>query len=340
VSFKVAIGYCLYRKTTISNRIGNIQMDRIEKAIDNLLVGSNGEIKSRLEQVSFDIDIRGTKSKGYCYCLKVDANGEIRLKDLIEFIDTKLVDYAIPKKDIDEAKTYLNETGSTSKILALKKRALTLFTDLEKTGEGGEILLYILILEYLKIPQLISKMALKTTGKVHYQGADGIHVNYDNLTQKLNLFWGESKMYKEMPRAMDDCLSSIKGYLLDPQSADSVQQRDLELITANISANVNDENLENALVRYFDKDDDLSNEIEYKAACFIGFDRKVYKNNDVYKSTQEIKKTIEGEISKWYETLGEKINKHDKLPLKEMHIFLMPFPSVEEFRTYFLKGIQ
>ncbi len=131
-------------------------MDRIEKAIDNLLVGSCGEIDSKLEQVSFDIEIEGTNSKGYCYSLKVDANGDLRLKDLVEFIDTKLVDYAIPKKDIDEARKHLNDTRSTSKILALKKRAKTLFTDLEKTGEGGEILLYILVLEYLKIPQLIS----------------------------------------------------------------------------------------------------------------------------------------------------------------------------------------
>ena len=262
------------------------QMSRMEKAIENLLVKSHGEISSRIEQVSFDIEIEGTKSKGYCQSLKVDANGETRLQDLVEFIDTKIVDYAIPKKEIDEASKYFNATGSTSKFDALKKKAKILFTDLEKTGEGGEILLYILVLEYLKIPQLISKMPLKTSGKVHYQGADGIHVKYDSVNDRLNLYWGESKMYKSMSAAMDDCLSSVKGYLLDPQSAKSVQQRDLELITSNINANINDEDLENALVRYFDKDDDLSNQIEYKAVCFIGFDRNVYKKNGVLKSTE------------------------------------------------------
>ncbi|GAX60292.1 DNA primase [Candidatus Scalindua japonica] len=213
-------------------------MDRIEKAIDNLLIGSYGEINSRLQQVSCDIEIKGTNSKGYCYSLRVDANGELRLKDLVEFIDTKLVDYAIPKKDIDEARNYFNNTGSASKVLALKKRAKTLFTDLEKTGEGGETLLYILVLEYLKIPQLISKMTLKTSGQVHYQGADGIHVKFDNEKGKLNLFWGESKMYKKMSTAMDNCLSCVKDFSLDPQSAESVQQGDLELITSNLNANV------------------------------------------------------------------------------------------------------
>lgn len=182
-------------------------------------------------------------------------------------------------------------------------------------------------------------MTLKTSGQVHYQGADGVHVKFDSEKGRLNLYWGESKMYKKMSTAMDDCLSSVKDYLLDPQSAESVQQRDLELITSNINANVNDEYLENALVRYFDKNDNLSNEIEYKAVCFIGFDRKVYKSNGVYKTTEEIKTTIEEKISKWYETLGTKIKGHDKLHLKEMHIFLMPFPSVEEFREYFLREI-
>lgn len=315
-------------------------MDRIEQAIDNLLVGSGGELNSRLQQVSFDIEIADTKSIGYCHSLKVDGNGNLRLKDLVEFIDTKIVDYAIPKKDIDEAREYLANTGSTGKILALNKRAKTLFTDLAKTGEGGEVLLYILVLEYLKIPQLISKMTLKTSSKMHYQGADGIHVKYDNTNSRLNLYWGESKMYSSMSSAMDDCLSSVKGYLLDSQSALSVQERDLELITSNINNNINDKELEDAIVRYFDKDDDLSNEIEYKAVCFIGFDRKVYLDKDgEFKTTEEIKKDIETKLEDWYTTLSNKVKSYDRLHLKEMHIFLMPFPSVEEFREFFLKEV-
>ena len=101
--------------------------------------------------------------------LKIDANGNIRLKDLIDYIDTKLVEYAIPKKDIDLASRYLQETGSPAKIIELKNKANALFTDLEKTGEGGEILLYILTQEFLKLPQLLSKMSLKTSGQLHFK---------------------------------------------------------------------------------------------------------------------------------------------------------------------------
>jgi hypothetical protein len=57
-------------------------MDRIENAINNLLIKPNEALKSRIEEVRYCIDIPDTNSKGYCYCLKVDANGTLRLKDL------------------------------------------------------------------------------------------------------------------------------------------------------------------------------------------------------------------------------------------------------------------
>lgn len=114
----------------------------IEKAMDNLLIKSKGELLSRIEQVSSEISIEGTKSVATCYMLKIDANGNTRLKDLVDFIDRKLIEYSIPKKEIDEAKEYFIETGSPSKVDELKSKAKTLFTELDKTGEGGEILLY------------------------------------------------------------------------------------------------------------------------------------------------------------------------------------------------------
>lgn len=152
----------------------------IDAAIDCLLVKTRGELLSRIEQLSHNVAIEDTNTKAYCHMLKIDANGNIRLKDLIDYIDTKLVEYAIPKKDIDLASRYLQETGSPAKIIELKNKANALFTDLEKTGEGGEILLYILTQEFLKLPQLLSKMSLKTSGQLHYQGADGIHVGFDD----------------------------------------------------------------------------------------------------------------------------------------------------------------
>jgi hypothetical protein len=313
---------------------------RIEDAINRLLIKSKGEIKSRLAEVVSHVNLTDTSTICHCYCLKVDANNNLRLNDLIDFIDEKILEYAIPNKEIDEARDYLQQTNSTAKIVRLRKKAEGLFTDLEKTGEGGEILLYILVQEFLKIPQLISKMSLKTSGQLHYQGADGVHVNYDSITSTLNLYWGESKMYSNMNDAMGECMKSLKGFLLDPQSSGSVQERDLQLITANISANVNNPDLEDALVRYFDKDDDMSNSIVYKGLCFIGFDIGNYPADKIQKTTEVVVEEIKKEIQAWKDTLVKKIKNHTNLELKEIHVFLLPFPSVAEFRRIYLETIK
>lgn len=237
-------------------------------------------------------------------------------------------------------KAYLNRFNSTYKLLGLQKKAKTLFTDLKKTGEGGEILLYVLTQEFLKFPQLLSKMSLKTSGKLHYQGVDGIHANYDPRQKKLNLFWGESKMYSSFSTAVSKCLESLESFLLDPQSYKSIQERDLQLISASISSNVNNPELEDLLVRYFDKDDDLSNNLEYKGICFVGFDTDAYpKNKDLYATTEKIKDSIQMQTDAWHKTLSEKLQEFEKLTLKEIHFFLIPFPSVSDFRNYFLEEI-
>lgn len=314
-------------------------MERFEKAIESLLTGAKGEIGSRIEQVSFDVALPETSSKGYCHFVKTDANGHLRLKDLIEYIDGKIVEYAIPKQEIDKAKEYLNQTGSPSMIHRLRKKAEGLFTDLEKTGEGGEILLYVLVQEYLGIPQLISKMSLKTSGQIHYQGADGIHVALDPASGNLDLYWGEAKMYSNVGDGMSRCFESLKGFLLDPHSYKSVQERDLQLITDNLSSNVNSEELENMLVRYFDKDDNLSNSLCYKGVCFIGYDSNEYPNEDKGKTVEGVKERMQVEVSGLYGRLGKRI-KSNGLNLKEIHVFLMPFPSVSDFRKFYLETIK
>lgn len=315
-------------------------MDRIENAINNLLSKDNGALLSRIEEVRYSIDIPETNSKGYCYCLKVDANGNLRLQDLIDYIDTRIVDYAIPKKEIDEARKDYLETNSTRKFVQLRKKAQNLFTDLTKTGEGGEILLYILTQDILKLPQLISKMSLKTSSKMHYHGADGVHFKYNRITKNLDLYWAEAKMYQDISTAIGSCFESLKSFLLDPKDYTSAQERDIDLITSNIHQNINDETVEDILIEFFDKDKEQSNRLVYKGVCFIGFDYDKYPSTDITKTTEDVKKSILEEYDKWHNVVGQKIKNHLNLDKKEIHVFLMPFPSVDEFRQYYLKTIK
>ena len=308
---------------------------RVQRAITNLVTSDSGKVWSRLEKIVEKTPIPSSNCMGYCYSIKTDANGNLRTKDLIEFLDTKVVDYSIPKKQINDATKVLLEDNSTSKILELGKIAKGLFTDLKKTGEGGEFLLYLLIIEVLGHPQLLSKMPLKTSGKMHYQGVDGVHFSCSSEDNSLSLYWGESKMYKNIKTGVKDCLESLQQYLTDPISNDSVQTRDIHLISSNIAANVDAPHLEEFLLKFFDKDNDFSNNVIYKGACLVGFDADIYET----KSSETIKSLAEGQIDEWINVIEKRFKKMPKIQSKEIHFFLLPCSSVEEFRKLFLKEV-
>lgn len=315
-------------------------MEWIKKAINNLLIDGEGRVFSRIQILDKERLINGTESKCYSYCLKLDRQGHPRTNDLIDYVATKIVDYSIPKKLQDNAREHLIKTGSTSKIIELENRAKALFVDLDKTGEFGEMLLYILVQEILELPQLISKMTLKTSGKLHYQGADGIHVKYEDESDSLSLYWGESKMEKTPYAAIKHCFESLKGFLTDPMGAGSTQERDLQLITSNIAENLNNSKLESLLVRYFDLDDDLSNKLNYKGVCFVGFDSDSYPSSLFESTNDELVKNLLTEIDDWLKLSSNQIKRHQYLEKFEIHVFMIPFPSVQEFRDRFLELVK
>ncbi len=78
-----------------------------------------------------------------------------------------------------------------------------------KTEELGEIALYFLLESYLKAPQIVSKMSLKTTGDKNFNGSDGIHFGiYHN---KKCIFYCESKLDEDRSDAFRFC----KDFVLD-----------------------------------------------------------------------------------------------------------------------------
>jgi hypothetical protein len=78
--------------------------------------------------------------------------------------------------------------NSTEAIAELVERAKRSFTDLAKTGEGGEMLLFLLAERFLQLPQILCKMDLKTDSRMHYHGADGVYAGVTS-SGTLKLFW-------------------------------------------------------------------------------------------------------------------------------------------------------
>ncbi|MET4233285.1 hypothetical protein ABIA85_006578 [Bradyrhizobium sp. LA6.10] len=246
-----------------------------------------------------------------------------------------VADYAIPRSQLTKAKARDTKFNSTEAVTALVEQARRSFTDLAKTGEGGEMLLFLLAERFLKLPQVLCKMDLKTDSRMHYHGADGV---YAGVTPEgmLKLYWGESKIYKDAAAAINDCLASVAPFLIEPEHEDSGRERDLILLSD--KADLSDPVLTEALKRYFDKMSPISKRVRYCAVALVGFDAAFYPGDEAQAVADEIAKAARIELKKWSAAIGTRLKK-EKLEQVEVELFCLPLPSAEDFRAAFLKAM-
>jgi hypothetical protein len=246
-----------------------------------------------------------------------------------------VADYAIPRSQLAKAKARDQKFNSTEAVTALVEQARHSFTDLAKTGEGGEVLLFLLAERFLKLPQILCKMDLKTDAHMHYHGADGVYagVTTDGL---LKLYWGESKIYQSAASAIKDCLASLAPFLVEPEHEGAERERDLVLLSD--KADLSDPNLTDALRRYFDKNSPMSKRVQYCGVALVGFDAAFYPDESKKAVAAEITKAALIELETWKSKIGDRL-KSEKLSQFEIQFLCLPLPSAEDFRAAFLKAM-
>ena len=75
-----------------------------ETDLISILTGNPEAIDVHLTLVERDISIDGHKVKVHCHCLTVDGNGRVQPQRLAEFMRNAVVDYAIPRSKVADAK--------------------------------------------------------------------------------------------------------------------------------------------------------------------------------------------------------------------------------------------
>lgn len=297
------------------------------------LTGNPEALDVHLELIERDVEIDGLSIKVHCHCLVVDGNGRVQPNRLAEMMRNAVADYAIPRSKLAEAKLRDQKYNSTECVGALLDEARRSFTDLAKTGEGGEMLLFLLAERFLGLPQILCKMALKTDSQMHYHGADGVYAGVSD-GGILKLYWGESKIFKSAAAAVSDCLSSLAPFLVDPGSADSERERDLVLLSDR--AELNDPRITAALRKYFDKTSVMSKRVEYCGIALVGFDSACYPTGSAKGVAEEIGTSARNELAGLCPNIAQhaRANKIDSFHIE---LFCLPLPSAEEFRAAFLK---
>ena len=305
------------------------------KDLQEIVAGDPEELDVHLQLVERDIAISGCKVQVHCHCLTVDGNGRVKPQRLAEFLRNAIADYAIPKARMEEARKRDLKFKSSSAVAELHNEARNVFTDLENTGEGGEMLLYLLAERFLGIPQVLCKMDLKTDSRMHYHGADGVYASVSD-EGILKLFWGESKMYGDGASAIRDCLKSIAPFLIEEDSEGGTKERDLILLSD--KADLNDPKLTAAFKKYFDKKSPLSNRVEYCGVALVGFDADIYTTDGVAMVADELCEAARIEMEKRIKNITTRMSE-EKLQQFDIQFFCVPLPSVEGFRASFLKAL-
>ena len=299
------------------------------------LTGDPEALDVHLRLIERDVLIEGHTVKIHCHCLSVDANGRVQPRRLAEFMRNAVADYAISRTQLAKAKERDARYNSTEAVAALVEQARRSFTDLAKTGEGGEMLLFLLAERFLKLPQILCKMDLKTDARMHYHGADGV---YAGVTPEgiLKLYWGESKLYTDATAAIRACLSSLAPFLLEADSECAERERDLILLAD--KADLSRPELTEALKRYFDKNSPMSKRVRYCGVALVGFDAPFYPADQVKAVTDKIAEAARAGLKSWRAAIGDRL-KIEKLEQVELELFCLPLPSANGFRDAFLAAM-
>jgi hypothetical protein len=197
------------------------------------------------------------------------------------------------------------------------------------------MLLFLLAERFLKLPQILCKMDLKTDSRMHYHGADGV---YAKVTTEgiLKLYWGESKIYKDPGAAIRECLSSLAPFLIEPDHEGAERERDLILLAD--KADLSKPEVTDALKVFFDKNSPQSKRVRYCGVALVGFDAAFYPSDQVQAVADAIADAARLELESWRTTIGQRLTT-EKLEQVEIELFCLPLPSAEGFRAAFLTAM-
>lgn len=263
-----------------------------------------------------------TRATVRTHFVAADVNGAIVVDRLAAAVARAAFDFCIPRARAEEALAAQAATGSFDAIARLQEQTRELFVDSEKSGEGGELLLFLLMERFLQLPQLLAKMSLKTNANVHVHGSDGVHARLNG--DVLDLYWGESKLYKDSSDAFTDCFASIAPFL---GADDSVRARDLILVRENL--NVTQVELATHLLEFLDDSNPKSLSVRWNGVCLIGFDYGDYPNLPSLEDGQRA--IVSSAVGSWRKSVAHRIGKHS-LNTISIDVFCLPVPDVEEFR--------
>ena len=297
----------------------------LAEALARCARGESSKLLSHIECSRADVAICGTTTVAHSYYLKSNGNDQVVTAELACFLAEQIIDYAIPRQKIIDAHEEMTRTGASDVFVKLQKEAKQLFVSSKTSGEAGELLLYSFAEHVFRFPQLLSKMSLKTSGEMHYHGADGVFASARN-DDSLDLYWGEAKIHANVSSAIREAFRSLAPYLIESRANTSKRSRDLFLVNENLD--LGDTDFTEHIKSFFLPNTEQSRAIRYCGLALVGFDSAVYHD------MATVGKSVDTEFRLNLKKIQNAVSVNF-LENFEIHIICLPFTSVDEFRKFF-----
>jgi hypothetical protein len=265
--------------------------------------------------------------------------GKATIHELVEIAWLHLMPFALTRQEIAKVDALYGKIPAEEfrlKTTQLNAAAASLFVKAHKatnrSGEAGELMLYLLTEWILQAPQVIAKMTLKTNPQMPVHGADGIHVRYCTETSRLFIYWGESKMYADVKAAIVSAAKSIAKSLGQEEL-----DHELQLVQRNIEFTGLDEDGKAALLRFLDPHEEAYNDRKDIITCLIGFDFNGFEKANA-KGGDNAEPIFRDLAKEALTDIAPKVSEALKaagLTGQDIELFLFPLPAVQEFRDLF-----
>lgn len=294
--------------------------DQLKDALDSILSGDWTTFEHLMVEPSAPALLDGTSTTVRCHYLASDPSGNPQTKLLARRLASQIYRFCTPQSRINAIRLLDDDARDEAMTDAVLEARQLFTTTQEHTGEGGELLLYALLERHLRVPQILSKMSLKTNTQMQIHGSDGIHAKIE-ADGVLALYWGESKIVKKQSDAFTEAFKSTAPFLTNQSTA-----QDILLIQT--YADIGDLSLRSALLDYFDPKNSASAKCDTRAACLIGFPVDEYPS---FPNSPDAQTKITAQILKWHDSVLKRVADFS-LQKYKVEVFLVPLPSEVEFR--------
>ena len=232
------------------------------------------DLAARVREIPVDWNTDGIDLTGKVFYLAF-RDKLPTVDELIDIAHARIINFALPRNKIESAKKELQSNpGAMDPWVRLATEARDLFIRTQeqtgRSGELGELLLFMLLEWALKAPIVACKMYLKTSQQMPVHGTDGIHLGAED--SKLIVYWGESKLHSSLSSALTDISESISDYINTPGK----YQNEIRILQANVNFDALNIDQQTAIKSYFNPYSESSNERIDVYACLAGYDTKIY----------------------------------------------------------------